>query len=587
MQRILLQAIIGIALVLCGSVAFGDDTTLDSAMPGAAAPVPQAGFPSDAQDSGFPDLPSASAPSNAPIDMNDLPSASPPSAPPIDMNDLPNASEPSDAPIDLNDLPSASAPSGPPIDMPDLSAASPSDAVQFDAPVSKFSWGGYFKNETAYRVKAPRSFTKIRNILALNGRYRFNSHFTLNAAGWAYHDLVYDIFDYRTISGRTERERLQPLNFLEGLQQEQDNNVIDLREFYLDANFGSWNVRLGRQFLVWGVMTGVRIVDEVQPMDFRELINLDLLDYRIPTWMGVVDYYGENTSYQFIWSPDVRVHKPAPAGSEWELLEDVTSNVGGPSLNMRPSHRLENSEFGFKISRTVGSTELTASYLYTWDFFPANFRFTPVNAAASGGSINPVFYPSYTRIRMFGSTFQRPFFGQILKGEVAYVKDKFFGLADVDRNHDGYLDHNGELRRDHIRWGLGLDFNAWHTDFSIGVTQWVIFNYDPAMIMDNYDTAVNLFIRKELPASRAILSLLAIVLSNEGDGYVKPKVTFDVTDHFKVGFGMDFFYGSPSRFGVVYQGGDPAQLIEVAQRSSFFGNFTQNDRLFAEFTYAF
>src|SRR5690554_134566 len=68
------------------------------------------------------------------------------------------------------------------------------------------SWSGYFKNETAYRYREPRSFTKIRNMLALEANYRFTDRIDLTAAGWAYYDLVYDLFDYRTVSGRAERD---------------------------------------------------------------------------------------------------------------------------------------------------------------------------------------------------------------------------------------------------------------------------------------------------------------------------------------------------------------------------------------------
>src|SRR5690242_296816 len=46
------------------------------------------------------------------------------------------------------------------------------------------SWSGYFKNETAYRYREPRSFTKIRNMLALEANYRFTDRIDLTAAGF-------------------------------------------------------------------------------------------------------------------------------------------------------------------------------------------------------------------------------------------------------------------------------------------------------------------------------------------------------------------------------------------------------------------
>ncbi len=446
------------------------------------------------------------------------------------------------------------------------------------------TWSGYLKNETAYRFREPRSFTKIRNIISIDGNYRFGSRYELHGSGWAYYDLAYDLFDYRTMSARAERDIIQPLAFIENLGREEDNRVVDLREFYLDIEFDRMDIRIGRQYVVWGVLTGVRVVDEINPMDFRELILPDLMDYRIPLWKLRVDYFAENTNYQVLWIPDLRFHKPAPRGSEWELLQDITDEDGNNIMNY-PSSNLENSEFAIRVQRMIGMTEVALSYFYTWDDFPVLFRLVPVDAGV--GSPDPEFFPTYTRIHMYGLTFQRPFFGQVIKGEAAYVQDKFFGTAAADIDSDGFLDNLGELRRDHIRWGLGLDFNLWRTDFSIGLTQWIILDYAIEIIQDEYDTALNLFVRKEIPERRAVFSLLGIALINLDEAYLKPKVAFDVTDRFQVAVGADLFWGKPSQQGVAFEGGRPTNLIEIDQRSQFLGNFRNNDRLFVEFKYAF
>lgn len=465
-----------------------------------------------------------------------------------------------------------------------LAAPLPARAGFWDALAEDLTWSGYFKNETAYRFREPRSFTKMRNILGLAANYRFSSNVELTASGWAYYDLVYDLFDYRTISARAERDKIQPLAFVENLDTQEDNRVVDLREFYVDVFFDNLDIRIGRQFVVWGVLTGVRIVDEINPIDFRELITPDLLDYRIPLWMLRTDYYLGNTSFQFLWIPDLRFHKPAPPGSEWELLQEVRSPEGDRITNF-PSHNFENSEWAVKVTTTLGMTELALSYFYTWDDFPVIFRRVPVEATV--GSPDPQFFPSYTRIHMYGLTFQRPVGSWVLKGEAAYVQDKFFGTGGVDRDGDGFLDNFGELQRDHVRWGLGVDFNVLRSDVSIGVTQWVILDHQPEMIQDELDTSINIFLRRELPARRAVVSVLAIALINLQEGYLKPKITFDVTDRFQLGVGADLFWGEKSQLGVGFVDGRPTSLIEIDERSQFLGNFHENDRLFVEFKYAF
>lgn len=451
-------------------------------------------------------------------------------------------------------------------------------AAPWDILTEDVDWTGYIKNETAYRYREPRSFTKIRNILYLHGNLPFGRDYELTAAGWAYYDLAYDLFDYDTISARAERDFIQPLNFISGLEQREDSGVAEFRELYLDVFLDRADIRIGKQFVVWGVLTGVRIVDEVNPMDFRELILPDLLDYRIPLWTFRLDYYGDETTYQFLWIPDLEFHKPAPPGSEWELLQEVPGTT-------YPEESFENSEWGFRVSRHFWDTDFQFSYLYTWDDFPVIFRESVFEATPN--SPDTVFFPTYTQIHMYGMTLQRPFLGQVLKGELAYVKDKYFGITGVDRDGDNIVDNEGELQKDHLRWGVGIDFNWLKTDFSLGLMQWIIFKYQPEIIQDQVDSSVNVFVRKPLPQQGAVFSLLGIWLINLEELYLKPKLTFDVSDRFQVAVGMDLFRGQKSQTGVGAEGGRPVDVIELEQRFQFIGNFEENDRLFFEFKYGF
>jgi len=449
----------------------------------------------------------------------------------------------------------------------------------WDFLTTKAHWSGYLKNETAYRFREPRVFTKIRNIVYVRGDLPVSENVDFTLSGWAYYDLAFDLFDNRTIAARPERDIVQPLNFIEGLPAKHDSPVAAIREAYMDVYLDKLDLRIGKQYVIWGVLTGVRIVDEINPMDFRELILPDLIDYRIPLFTFKADYYGENNAYQFLWIPELKFHKPAPSGSEWELLQEVPGTTYPEGWNWK------NSEFGFRIARTVWDTELTLDYFYTWDDFPVQFRHSPVNANVN--SPLPVFHPTYTRIRMYGGTFQRSFFGQVLKGEIAYVTGKYFGTESVDRDGDGFTDNEGELQRNHIRWGIGLDFNIWKTDFSPAFTQWVILDYAPEIIQDRFDSTFNLFVRKELPLQGAVFSLLGIYLINLHEVYLKPKMTFNVTERFQIAAGFDLFHGKRSQLGVGAVRGRATEIVELTQRSQFIGNFFENDRLFLEFKYAF
>jgi hypothetical protein len=79
-----------------------------------------------------------------------------------------------------------------------------------------------------------------------------------------------------------------------------------LREAYIDTNLGDFDIRIGKQQVVWGKADGVKFLDIINPTDFREWAQNTMEDSRIPLWMGVIEKdLGNNDSLQFVWVPDV------------------------------------------------------------------------------------------------------------------------------------------------------------------------------------------------------------------------------------------------------------------------------------------
>ncbi|MBI5450430.1 MAG: hypothetical protein HY940_03645 [Gammaproteobacteria bacterium] len=436
---------------------------------------------------------------------------------------------------------------------------------------------GYIKNETAFRYDEPRSITKLRNILYLEREGQLTEKVRTKISGWYYYDFAYDLFDYQTIAARSVRDANQPLVFIENLGRQRDSNVAEIKELYAEYNSEKLDIRIGKQYVIWGVIDGIRIVDEINPQNFRELILPDLIDYRIPLWTAKLDYYSNSAKWEMLWIPDLRFHKPAPQGSEWELLQEV------PNTRYPDPGRLENSELGYRVTWNIFDGEASLSHFITWDDFPVIFRNIAMDSA-----ISPEFYPTFTRINIFGATYLRDIGPGILKAELAYVPDKYFGIAnDTDLDGDGYLDYEGELQRRHIRWALGYEFSFKGIDFSPAVTQWIIDNYHPKMIQKQNDTTLTLYMRKPVPEKSMVFQMLIIDLNSLNELYLKPKITIMLSDSFQVGFGLDLFYGEKSSLGVATGAATISGINSLEQSAQFFGNFYNNDRVFAEFKYSF
>jgi hypothetical protein len=67
-----------------------------------------------------------------------------------------------------------------------------------------------------------------------------------------------------------------------------------LRELYLDTTVGDWDLRIGKQQVVWGTADGIKLLDMVNPTDYREFNQNTMADARIPVWMINAEKYLDN-----------------------------------------------------------------------------------------------------------------------------------------------------------------------------------------------------------------------------------------------------------------------------------------------------
>jgi hypothetical protein len=77
-----------------------------------------------------------------------------------------------------------------------------------------------------------------------------------------------------------------------------------LRELYVDSLFGENDeieLRIGKQQVVWGTADGAKLLDIINPTDYREMAQNTMEDSRIPVWMAKLDMpMGETGSLQVL-----------------------------------------------------------------------------------------------------------------------------------------------------------------------------------------------------------------------------------------------------------------------------------------------
>ena len=83
-----------------------------------------------------------------------------------------------------------------------------------------------------------------------------------------------------------------------------DSLDLLLRELYLDLYFNNFDLRIGKQQIVWGKADGVFITDVVSPLNLSEFLLPDFDEIRIGVNAVKFDYYIGNNTFEVIWLPN-------------------------------------------------------------------------------------------------------------------------------------------------------------------------------------------------------------------------------------------------------------------------------------------
>jgi hypothetical protein len=125
---------------------------------------------------------------------------------------------------------------------------------------------------------------------------------------------------------------------------EMDTQNDVLRELYVDTKVGSLDLRIGKQQVVWGTADGIKLLDIVNPTDWREFVQNTTEDARIPVWMVKAEHdVGENGNVQFIVAQNQENAIPGmtsdgDVGQPFKMLgvDSITGPVNG-FLNITPA----------------------------------------------------------------------------------------------------------------------------------------------------------------------------------------------------------------------------------------------------------
>lgn len=428
-------------------------------------------------------------------------------------------------------------------------------------------FNGFLQNWTAYNLNDDHEVFLLRN------RFRLN---TTLAGDWARGYVSIDFSD--------ERQGDQPL---------QEFNV---RQLYFDLYFNKFDLRVGKQQVIWGKADGVFINDIINPLDLRYFLMQDFDDIRQGSIMIKANAYLGAWGLEALFIPKFEPWRMAELGSPWEFYRPTMMEVEiepqpGMFLTLpiefqwqnaqQPSSTLSNGELGFNLSGFMLGTDISLLYLNSFqDHAIARIDSVGIQAVQIGTEIIPqsgilILTPHYEKIAMYGFNFARPFGGLVLRGEVGYFTDYRFSLQPefspelMTQLMSGSMPEiSNSTESDFLQALVGADFSGpWSSNLSMQYIRKQIMDYDPAIMSnDEVEVMLTLMISGTFLNEEGSVKWLTLYDKNNESGLSRLMLGYKIADAVLVEAGVDILWG---------------------KRESFIGQFADNDNIYLKLIYSF
>lgn len=398
---------------------------------------------------------------------------------------------------------------------------------------------GFFEFAPAYTYADPSHWSRgvARLQVGSQGRFGENSKWKLNVRADA--DPV-----------------LASSNFYPDAVKHDMKYDVWLRETYIDTSAGPFELRLGKQQIVWGEMVGLFFADVVSAKDMRDFILPEFEIMRIPQWAARAEYFGEKSHFELIWLPYPEVDRIGKPGSEFYPFQVPPPPGFAQTFNdeEKPDRGLRNTNGGFRMSTLRSGWDLSAFYFRSYDASPTFYR-----ELIPGPTPTLVFTPRHDRIWQAGGTMAKDFRATVLKAEVIYTSGRKYDVTRLS-------EPTGVVAQDTVDYVIGLDYTFTNeTRINLQYFERVFFQHDPDLLPDRREGGVTILLSGKL-TSRLKPELLIIQSVNRDDRLLRPKLIWEMAQNWRLTTGVDVFTGPVT---------------------GFFGRFSDRDRVYSELHFSF
>ncbi|KUG24978.1 hypothetical protein ASZ90_005211 [hydrocarbon metagenome] len=321
----------------------------------------------------------------------------------------------------------------------------------------------------------------------------------------------------------------------------EDELELGFRQAYMDLYFDSFDIRIGKQQIVWGKGDGVFITDIVSPKDMREFLLPEFSEIRVGVTSLKFNYYSGNSTFELVWIPVFTPTQMPDENSIWSIKPSYPLPYSIDYSNSDVKNKLSNSEIFAKYSLLSSEIDFEIMAGYSWDDDPT-FHSEKILNPANGIVDSVILKPEHHRLATLGGSFSTTIGPVVLRGEGAYYNGKHF-----QSTNPKYSD--GTEEKDYIHYLLGIDYSIGDLKLSTQFIQQAILDYNDYLLKDEFENTMTFLASMDFLRETLNVELFSYIGLENGDALVRPKVTYDFIDGFQIQLGANLFFGDEGQFG--------------------------------------
>ncbi len=315
---------------------------------------------------------------------------------------------------------------------------------------------------------------------------------------------------------------------------------VDLREAYIDFSGERFDLRFGKQQVIWGKADGVFITDLVSPKDLSQFLVPDFEELRRAVTGVRADAYFGVHGIELVWLPWFTPTISPASDSLW--ASTMPFPIAPTILDSNsPEFALENGEYFAKYSYLGDSFDLSLMGGWFWNDTPS-FAVTDKSITPGVGITALTVRPEYYRTAAVGAAASGTFGPLVLRGEGAWYADKRY-QGNPTVYADGYAEKNA------VQYLVGTDFSIAGYSFGLQFIQDLILDHEDDLIEEAVQNTATFVVAKTFLRETLTAELFSYMAFDPLNALVKPKLTWDASDALELFAGAYVFLGDEGDFG--------------------------------------